>query len=212
MSLKNLRHAGALALALLLLPIVAHAQAAVVGPSAGVTYLDEAIKGVFGAVLSALVAWVALHVRNALLRQAINLALSRAGALALDFMTAQAGTLDAVALRHTAVGRAVSYMLSTMPKALRTFGITPDRVTDMVSAELAKLEGGKALVAPAVGLSTLQPAMFESVAPGPAHLTGQAIDAVASAVVTKMAAATASATPATAEPAGTAAVPVPAAA
>lgn len=110
-----------------------------VGPSAGVQYADEAIKAVLGVVVTGLLAWISRHVRDALLRQALNMALGRAALYAQSFLEHEAAGLDGVQARNAAVAMGVAYLRNFVPGVLGRFGLTPQHLADMLTAELTRL-------------------------------------------------------------------------
>lgn len=99
-----------------------------------------------GTVLTGLAAWVARwivgHLRlqaDSLAAQAILAAATRGAGLAYSALATQASHIGDQPLRNVAVGRAVGYVTTSVPGYLARLGVTPDRLQQMVEAELGKL-------------------------------------------------------------------------
>lgn len=137
-----LRILGALLFAIVLAPLLVLPAAA---QSLDVqTILDVArpwLVEMAGALAALVVAWIANVLRQRLNldiearhREALQTALTNAVGLAIVKVDTMAGgaKLD---LRNAVLAEAVSYVLKGAPDALRYFGVTPERVREMVLAK-----------------------------------------------------------------------------
>lgn len=85
----------------------------------------------------------ALHVHiNAAQASIVDLAVKRGAGLALRFIEANDNALSAVPLHNAALANGAEYVLKMVPGTLAALGVTPDRVQQMVHAELGRLVGG----------------------------------------------------------------------
>jgi hypothetical protein len=101
--------------------------------------IDEGGKALIGCVVTAILAWIGVHVRNALFRQAIDMAVRRAGGLAYDALASAEGSLSRAVLKNQAIEKGVNYMLARVPGALKTMGVKTGDLGPMVKAELGTL-------------------------------------------------------------------------
>lgn len=76
---------------------------------------------------------------NADLTGKLELALNAAAGAAYKFAASHEGGLSNVAVHNGALATAASYVATSMPDTLKQLGITPDRVSAMVSARLGTL-------------------------------------------------------------------------
>jgi hypothetical protein len=97
-------------------------------------YIDAILQGLFDVLVPIGVAYIAKKTKNQDLRQALDMALQRAPGVVIAGLANESGQIDsALAKSHAA-----SYVMSTVPQALKNFNITPDLLHTMVSAELQK--------------------------------------------------------------------------
>jgi hypothetical protein len=101
--------------------------------------LLQAIHALGMAALPLIVAWVGAHVKNATERQAIDMAVQRAGGIAYHYMAARAGGMPAAQARVQAIEVSTDYVMRNMAGILTHLGVTNAAVRDMVTGELGKL-------------------------------------------------------------------------
>lgn len=92
-----------------------------------------------GVGLPLIVAWIGRHVSNAALRDALDMAVKRAGGIAYDYMAARAGGMTTSQARIQAVNAGYDYLANSVPDILRSFGVQPETMKEMVHGELGKL-------------------------------------------------------------------------
>jgi len=73
------------------------------------------------------------------LTQKLELALNAAAGGAYKYAASHEGGLSNVAVNNGALASATTYVVSNLPDTLKTLGVTPDKVTQMVSARLGAL-------------------------------------------------------------------------
>jgi len=114
--------------------------------------LQPYIEDVGGVLFLALSAWLSRHVRNAMLRSAIEAAIQRGAGGVYGALVAQGksvadkGTTNALVASHT------NDILAALPSALKTLGVTPD----LVHAMLVKSLGSLLATDPTVTVATPQ--------------------------------------------------------
>ncbi len=109
-------------------------------------YVDGILQGFSDVLVPVGVAYIAQKTKNQDLRQALDMALQRAPGVVMSALANESGQIDsALAKSHAA-----SYVMSTVPQALKNFNITPDLLHTMVSAELQKALPTTLVVGPEV--------------------------------------------------------------
>lgn len=100
------------------------------------------IVEIVGIVIAGLVGWIVKLIRDKLNidiearhREALQTALTNAAGLVIGKGEHLAGRLK-VDVKNDAVAEAVSYVLKGAPDALAYFGVTPDRVRQMIEAKV----------------------------------------------------------------------------
>jgi hypothetical protein len=100
------------------------------------------IVEIVGIAIAAVVGWIVNLVRTRLgleiearHREALQTALTNAAGLAINQLGGAAGGLR-VDVRSAALAEAVTYVLKGAPDALRYFGLTEDRLRDMIAAKV----------------------------------------------------------------------------
>jgi hypothetical protein len=96
------------------------------------------IQAVAPILVAAGVAYIAKHVSDQNLRDALDTALQRAPGIALAELQANAGAINSEAEQLAAKSKAIAYVEQNVPGALKAFGVTPDKLATMVGAEIAK--------------------------------------------------------------------------
>jgi hypothetical protein len=102
-------------------------------------WIDEGGRAVIATVGAALATWVTLHVRSALIRYAINMAVKRAGGLAYETLASAEGGLRNIVLKNRALEAGANYLIAQVPGLLRKAGIEHSRLGQMVRGELGRL-------------------------------------------------------------------------
>lgn len=92
-----------------------------------------------GIVLPVALAWIGAHVRNTALRNALDMGLKRAGGIAYDYLSSRASGLSASSARMAAINAGIDYVAAALPDTVRSAGVTPDVLRNMVTGELGKL-------------------------------------------------------------------------
>jgi hypothetical protein len=91
---------------------------------------------------------------NAAQAAVIDAAVKRGAGAAYHLLLANNATIADVPLRNAALATGVEYVLRMVPATLKAFGLTPDHVEAMVSAELARLVPGAGVAAVGVGVAS----------------------------------------------------------
>jgi len=91
---------------------------------------------------------------NAAQAAVIDAAVKRGAGTAYHLLLANNATIADVPLRNAALATGVEYVLRMVPATLKAFGLTPDHVEAMVSAELARLVPGAGVAAVGVGVAS----------------------------------------------------------
>jgi hypothetical protein len=111
-----------------------------------ILYLDHFLLAVASAVITALVpiltvlATRALHITaNSALSKDLDNAIMAASRLALDELSSVAAHNVTVSIKSAAVQKAVEYVQTVAPAALKALGVTPDSIAAMISGEVSKV-------------------------------------------------------------------------
>jgi len=92
-----------------------------------------------GVVFAAITAYLAKHIKNAKLREALESAIQRGAGGVYEAIVAQAGSITDVPLKNAQIATAVNSLLVAYPVAIRTFGLTPETLHEMVRKNLGTL-------------------------------------------------------------------------
>ena len=92
-----------------------------------------------GVVFAAITAYLAKHIKNAKLREALESAIQRGAGGVYEAIAAQAGSITDVPLKNAQIASAVNSLLVAYPVAIRTFGLTPETLHEMVRKNLGTL-------------------------------------------------------------------------
>lgn len=96
-----------------------------------------------GAVVLALAGWAVtkfgkkLGLENdAKIRQYLDEAIKNGVAFAEQKLKEQAGKIDEVDVKNAKVAEAANYVIKAVPDAIKHFGVTPEKLADLVTARL----------------------------------------------------------------------------
>ena len=92
-----------------------------------------------GAALTIIMAFLAKHIKNAKLREAIEAAIQRAAGGVYETLVAQSANIADIPVKNAAIASSVNSLLAAYPMAIRTFGLTPETLHEMVRKELGTL-------------------------------------------------------------------------
>lgn len=90
-------------------------------------------------VLSIVGTWLAVHVKNKLLRDALIGATRRGGGIAYDYLAARSQGMDPETARREAFNAGVAYVHDAVPGFIAALGVKGATIDDMVRGELGQL-------------------------------------------------------------------------
>jgi hypothetical protein len=106
-------------------PLFAHAADIVVSAAPITDYLQPAVDAMKAGLVAALSAWLIKHVRNQLLRAALQKAIVSAGAGVYSALVIGGKTLLDGGLVEGAVASKTNALIAAFPDTMKTLGVTP---------------------------------------------------------------------------------------
>ncbi len=112
-----------------------------------------------GVVLPAVAAWLAPHIKQKWLREALIGVVRRGAGVGYDYLASRSAGMDPATARRNAFAAAINYVETAGPAYIRALGVQSDVVEGMVRGELGQLFAQDQTITVA---DKIQPATFDA--------------------------------------------------